>query len=184
MENRMDSKPIKHSSKKSHKKSHKKSKKKSKKSKKSASPVSKSHSPVSKNDKCSFNRYTRYEDIDLNNVDITKIDDSNHVVVDLRFITITQPIRNAVLSIKPSFNFSGMRRDFFSDGCPLERMYKKGYMKGVMDLTPYEFAILLLIDPVKLKRGDDGFYVIQDGRHRVARSIIDGKTFVNAIIEE
>lgn len=91
--------------------------------------------------------------------------------VDINKIMITVRITNAVKKYKPDADLSGFK--IVDDGTlPLNRM------STMMSLN---FNDLLEKEPVQLKESY-GYYTILNGRHRVARAIIEGRTSINAKI--
>jgi len=91
--------------------------------------------------------------------------------VNLSQIIITYRIVNAIKKYKSDIDLSGFT--VVDDGTlPLNRM------ENMMSL---DFNSLIENEPVQLKESFDG-YRIQNGRHRVARAIIEGRKSIKAKI--
>lgn len=91
--------------------------------------------------------------------------------VDINKIMITIRITNAIKKYKPDADLSGF--EIIDDGTlPLNRM------DNMMSLN---FDELLLSEPVQLQESY-GYYKILNGRHRIARAIIEGRNKINAKI--
>jgi hypothetical protein len=89
--------------------------------------------------------------------------------VELTQIIITNRIVNAIKKYNSDIDLSGFT--IINDGTlPLNRM------ENMMNLN---FNSLIKNEPVQLKESYDG-YLIQNGRHRVARAIIEGRHTINA----
>ena len=91
--------------------------------------------------------------------------------VDINKIMITIRITTAIKKYKPDIDLSDF--EIFDDGTlPLNRM---------ANMMSLDFDELLEKEPVQLKESY-GYYTILNGRHRVARAIIEGRTTINAKI--
>ena len=107
----------------------------------------------------------------------------------MRQILLTQPILDAVLTIKPAINVSGFKLQKGEQGFALSRMNSmmKANMNALLKAEPVELktatsadgkrAIGVTIDEV-LKPA----YEIVNGRHRIARAILTGRATVTATI--
>jgi hypothetical protein len=108
--------------------------------------------------------------------------------VDLRQILITEPIINAIKEYNPDADLSEFKLSRSPPGFRLSRMDQ---------MIQSNFDELIKNEPIELKiaKNNEGkmigvkidgrmkkAYEILNGRHRIARAIIDGKKTINAII--
>jgi hypothetical protein len=108
--------------------------------------------------------------------------------IDLRQILITEPIINIIKEYNPEVDLSEFKLSRNPAGFRLSRMDQ---------MIQSNFDELIKNEPIELKiaRNNEGkmigvkidgtmkkAYEILNGRHRIARAIIDGKKTINAII--
>jgi hypothetical protein len=119
--------------------------------------------------------------------------DNNHVRVDVRQITITEPIMRAVVSLRdsigaPTPNFSKFKRAPGHQGFALPRLenIRGKNIRANLEQYPIELKTIrnkedkafgILVDGVRKP-----IYTIVNGRHRFAKAIAEGLDTVNAII--
>ena len=119
--------------------------------------------------------------------------DNNPVRVDIRQITITEPIMRAVVSLKdsigaPTPNFSKFKRAPGHPGFTLPRLenIRSKNIRANLEQYPIELKTIrnkedkafgILVDGVRKP-----IYTIVNGRHRFAKAIAEGLGTVNAII--
>lgn len=96
--------------------------------------------------------------------------------VKLSNICLDENIINQVKSYNKQRKIDQFELSKLPKGFPLNRM------KNIMELTPNKFLELLEIEPIYLKLNLDNKYEIQNGRHRIARAIIEGYSTICAKI--
>ena len=110
--------------------------------------------------------------------------------IQLRQILITQPIRQAIQEYNPALNVSEYKNSLLPQGFRLSR---------IEQMMRADFSTLLTNDPVELKKAFssegkplgakiDGqmkrLYEIVNGRHRIARAILESRPTILANILE
>lgn len=90
--------------------------------------------------------------------------------VSLKNIVLTRPIINAIKQINPSAVLKGYKVSSGEQGFILHKLDEN--LEKDMSTMP----------PVELKQRSDGYYEIQNGRHRVAISIARGLETIKAVI--
>jgi len=109
------------------------------------------------------------------------------IEVDIRQILLTKPIINAIkeYDTNKTINLDDFKLSKGEQGFNLPRMDRM-MIANLDELEPVELKIAKTVDGKKIGTKIDGqmkqMYEILNGRHRVARSIIDGRQFVNANI--
>ena len=94
------------------------------------------------------------------------------MIVKMVLININGPIQRAVELYKKDIDWTTFSVCFTESG-PLQRM------DGMIDA---DFDQLISKNTVKLSHLSNGFYSIDDGRHRISRAIIEGKTSILALV--
>jgi predicted ATPase len=117
---------------------------------------------------------------DLVNIIINKIGGNKLIQISIDQIIISPAIKKVILEEKQNFNNS--KFNLSNTGFGLSRM------NNIKKLSYTNFQDLITRDPPKVKfhHNNNGidYYKIMDGRHRIARSIIDGMHEINVILIE
>ena len=99
----------------------------------------------------------------------------------LRQIKITKRIIDAIQKINPSIDTS-MFLSYHDGTFPLSRMDRMmtANIDTLLDNDPVDLA--KSSETINIDGKDLPIYLIRNGRHRIARSILEGKTHINATI--
>lgn len=109
------------------------------------------------------------------------------IEVDIRQILLTKPIINAIkeYDINQTINLDEFKLSKGEQGFKLPRMDRM-IEANLDELEPVELKIARTVDGKIIGTKIDGqmkkMYEIVNGRHRIARSIIDGRKFISANI--
>lgn len=108
--------------------------------------------------------------------------------IDVRQILISEPIQSAVRRYKPEFDFSQYKISRQPAGFGLARMNRmmEANLPTLLQSEPVELRPAVSSDNKPIGGKIDGvmrrLYEIQNGRHRVARTLIDGHPTIQATI--